>query len=294
MGRSLRVRLEVLMLLLLMFVVIAACDNARPAAKVTSGETQEPKSTETLILATSTAISDSGLLGALLTEFTKKTGIQVKPLAVGSGEAMKMAERGDADLLLVHSPRAEQELLDKGIALSRTPFMRNYFLVAGPPLDPARIAEAREVSEVFKKIADSRAVFVSRSDNSGTHEKERELWKAAGVDPRGAEWYIEAGTGMAETLRIANEKNGYVLTDNATYAVQKDKLQLKVLYKGGKELDNIHALLRLNHAKFPKMKTSAANKLADYILSDEARKIIGDFGKDRYGESLFTPIAEMR
>ncbi|MDQ7779486.1 MAG: substrate-binding domain-containing protein [Planctomycetota bacterium] len=280
-------RFALLALLVSTLVVVAACDNAQPPAKVTPGETPVPKTAETIILATTTSVNDTGLLDVLLAEFTKKTGIQVKPIAVGSGEAMKMGERGDADLLLVHSPRAEQELIDKGFGLNRTPFMRNYFLVAGPADDPAKIAEATEAREAFKKIVDAKAMFVSRSDNSGTHKKELELWKAAGLEPKGAEWYIEAGTGMAETLRIANEKDGYVLADSATYASQKDKLQLAVLYKGAKALDNIYSVLRLNPAKFPKMKTAASSKLADYILSDEGRMIIADFGKDKYGEPLF-------
>ncbi len=275
-----------LALLVCLSVVLAACDNAQPPAKATPNEAN---GTETIILATTTSVNDTGLLDALLPAFTKKTGIKVKPISVGSGEAMRMGKRGDADLLLVHSPKAEQELIDKGFGLNRTPFMRNSFLVlvAGPADDPAKIAAAKEAKEAFKKIADAKAPFVSRSDNSGTHMKELELWKAAGVEPRDAEWYIESGTGMAETLRIANEKDCYVLTDSATFTSQKDGLQLVALYKGDKVLDNIYSVLRLNPAKCPNMKTDAANQLAEFILSGEARQIIADFGKDKYGEPLF-------
>lgn len=245
-----------------------------------------------VILATTTSTYDSGLLDFLLPVFEKKTGYKVKPIAVGTGQALKMGEQGNADVLLVHAPAAEKPLVEKGIVINYRLVMHNDFILVGPPGDPAGIKQAKTAVEAMQRIAARRAIFVSRGDDSGTHKKEKELWQKAGVKP-GGDWYVEAGAGMGQTLTIASEREGYTLTDRGTYLALKKNLRLDVVLEGDPLLLNIYHVMQVNPEKFPNLDINAvgAKAFVEFLVSPEGQKLIGEFGKDKYGEPLFFPDA---
>ncbi len=244
---------------------------------------------KTIILATTTSTKDTGLLDVLIPAFEKRTGIGVKTIAVGTGEAIKMGERGEADVLLVHSKKAEEKFMAGGYGETRRAVMHNDFVIVGPPADPAGIKGYTSATAAFKKIAASGAIFVSRGDDSGTNKKELDIWDQVGVKPGGAR-YIKTGSGMAATLRVAGEKRGYTLTDRGTWLVQKPNLQLVLLVEKDKPLLNPYSVITLNPKKFPnsKIKFDAGKAFADWMVSEEAQKIINEFGRDKYPEPLFT------
>jgi len=245
----------------------------------------------TIILGTTTSVSDSGLLDFLLPQFTSKFNIQVKPVAVGSGEAMAMGQRGDADVLIVHSPDAEKKFMDEGYGVVRRNIAYNYYVLVGPASDPA-LVKGLTITEAFKSIAENPdAIFVSRGDNSGTHTKELSIWKKAGVDDPTAQsmQYLSTGQGMAETLRVTSEKQGYTLTDIATWLATKSSLNLEVMVSESPELLNTYSVIVINPEKFPNTHYEEAMKLADWLVTPEVQKMIADFGKDKYGQDLFFP-----
>ncbi|MCL6638499.1 MAG: substrate-binding domain-containing protein [Firmicutes bacterium] len=242
-----------------------------------------------VILATTTSTQDSGLLDKLVPMFEQKTGYKVKTIAVGTGAALEMGKKGEADVLLVHSPKSEKELVDSGVGINYRLVMHNDFIIVGPPADPAGIKGGKTV-DAFKKIAEKRAVFVSRGDESGTHKKEKEIWTAAGLKPEG-NWYLSSGAGMGQTLTIASDKEGYTLTDRATYLAQKKNLKLDVLLQGDASLLNIYHVLQVNPEKFNKVNKDGAKAFVDFMVSPDTQKIIGEFGRDQYGEPLFFPDA---
>ncbi|HOV80361.1 MAG TPA: extracellular solute-binding protein [Bacillota bacterium] len=242
-----------------------------------------------VILATTTSTQDSGLLDVLIPKFEQKTGYKVKPIAVGSGAAMEMGKKGEADVLLVHSPKDEKALVDSGVGINYQLIMHNDFIIVGPADDPAGI-KGSNAADSFKKIAEKKAVFVSRGDNSGTHSKEKSIWTTAGVKPEGS-WYQQSGAGMGQTLNIANDKQGYTLTDRATYLAQKKNIKLVVLSEGDKELLNIYHVMQVNPEKFSKVNKDGAKAFVDFMIDPETQKVIGEFGKDKYGEPLFFPDA---
>ena len=244
-----------------------------------------------LILATTTSTQDSGLLDQLLPLFEKQSGYFVKTIAVGSGQAMAMGEKGEADVLLVHSPDAEKKFMEKGAGSSRRLVMHNDFVLIGPAGDPAGIRTAKTSAEAFKKISQSGALFLSRGDNSGTHAKEKGLWKAAAIAPDGQKWYQQTGLGMGQTLHIAAEKKGYTLTDRATYLALKKGLGLAILVEGDARLLNIYHVIEVNPAKWPRVNAPAAKAFADFIVSKAAQDRIGTFGVDKFGAPLFFPDA---
>ena len=244
-----------------------------------------------LILATTTSTQDSGLLDQLLPLFEKKSGYFVKTIAVGSGQAMAMGEKGEADVLLVHSPDAEKKFMEKGAGSSRRLVMHNDFVLIGPAGDPAGIRTAKTSAEAFKKISQSGALFLSRGDNSGTHAKEKEIWKAAAIAPDGQKWYQQTGLGMGQTLHIAAEKKGYTLTDRATYLALKKGLGLAILVEGDARLLNIYHVIEVNPAKWPRVNAPAAKAFADFMVSKAAQDRIGTFGVDKFGAPLFFPDA---
>lgn len=244
-----------------------------------------------VILATTTSTQDSGLLDVLIPIFEKETGYMVKTIAVGSGQAMKMGERGEADVLLVHSPAAEKEFMAKGFGISRRLVMHNDFILVGPPGDPAKIREAKTTEEAFKKIAAAGALFISRGDNSGTNAKELAIWKAVGVNPVGQKWYQPTGLGMGQTLNVAAEKNGYTVTDRATYLAFKKTLGLAILKEGDPILLNIYHVIELNPAKSPKINIAGGKAFADFMVSKKTQAVIGKFGIAKYGAPLFVPDA---
>jgi tungstate transport system substrate-binding protein len=255
--------------------------------RITSVQAQ-PK---TIILATTTSTQDSGLLDVLLPIFEKKTGYFVKTIAVGSGQAMTMGQKGEADVLLVHSPAAEKKFVVEGYGINRRLIMHNDFIIIGPPEDPAKIRGLKSSSEAFKKIASPKALFLSRSDKSGTHVKEMDIWKAAGIKPEGEKWYQQTGLGMGQTLNVAAEKKGYTLADRGTYLALKKSLGLDILVEGDAILLNIYHVIEVNPAKWPKVNAAGAKAFADFMVSKETQDIIRTFGVEKFGSPLFFPDA---
>ncbi len=264
---------------------LAACASATPVA------TQAPKpDNPNLILATTTSTQDSGLLDVLIPAFEQKTGYTVQTVAVGSGEAMKMGQECNADVLLVHSPAAEKTFMESNYGSDRRLVMHNDFIIVGPASDPAGIKGSATAVDAFTKIANAQAPFISRGDNSGTNAKELAIWKLANITPEGS-WYTESGQGMGATLQIASEQAEYTLIDRATYLANKDKLQLENLVEGDASLLNIYHVIEVNPANCPKVNNTGAVAFADYVVSPEAQTLIGNFGTDKYGQALFTPDA---
>ena len=244
-----------------------------------------------LILATTTSTQDSGLLDVLIPAFEKKTGLFVKTIAVGSGQAMAMGEKGEADVLLVHSPAAEEKFMKEGFGTSRALVMHNDFIIVGTPSDPAGIKGTKPSSSAFKKIAGKGALFLSRGDKSGTHSKELGLWKSAGVACEGKPWYQQTGLGMGQTLSVAAEKKGYTLADRGTYLAMKKSLGLDVLVEGDKELLNVYHVIVVNPAKWPKVNAEGAKAFAGFMVAADTQKTVGTFGVEKFGAPLFFPDA---
>jgi tungstate transport system substrate-binding protein len=244
-----------------------------------------------IIFATTTSTQDTGLLDVLVPLFEKKTGYRVKTIAVGSGQAMAMGERGEADVLLVHSPDAEEKFMKQGFGLNRRIVMHNDFVVIGPVEDPAGIKGLASAAEAFKKIASAKSLFMSRGDNSGTHVKELKLWKLAGVKPEKEKWYQQTGLGMGQTLAVANEKRGYALCDRATFMALKKNIDLAVLVEGDASLLNIYHVIEINVKKFPKINAAGGRAFADFWVAPETQKMIKEFGLDKFGAQLFFPDA---
>jgi tungstate transport system substrate-binding protein len=246
---------------------------------------------KTVILSTTTSTQDSGLLDVLVPIFEKQTGYFVKTIAVGSGQAMAMGEKGEADVLLVHSPAAEKKFVAEGYGINRRIIMHNDFVVVGPPEDPAKVKGMKSASEAFKRIAAGNALFLSRADKSGTHVKEMDIWKAAGIKSEGEKWYQQTGLGMGQTLSVANEKKGYTLADRGTYLAVKKNLQMDILVEGDGILLNVYHVIEVNPAKWPKVNTAGGKAFADFMVAKETQEIIRTFGVDKYGSPLFFPDA---
>jgi tungstate transport system substrate-binding protein len=246
---------------------------------------------KTIILATTTSTQDSGLLDVLLPIFEKKTGYFVKTIAVGSGQAMAMGQKGEADVLLVHSPEAEKKFIAEGYGINRRLIMHNDYIIVGFLGDPAKIKGVRPASVAFRKIASEKVLFMSRGDNSGTHSKEREIWKASGINPEGEKWYQQTGLGMGQTLNVAAEKKGYTLADRGTYLALKKNLNLDILVEGDAILLNIYHVIEVNPAKWAKVNAAGGKAFADFMVSKETQDIIKTFGIDKFGSPLFFPDA---
>ena len=244
-----------------------------------------------IILATTTSTQDSGLLDVLLPVFEKETGYFVKTIAVGSGQAMAMGQKGEADVLLVHSPDAEKKFVAEGYGINRRLVMHNDFIIVGPGTDSAKIKGVKSSVEAIKLIANANALFASRGDNSGTHAKEKTLWKKAGINPTGQKWYQETGLGMGQTLNVAAEKKGYTLADRGTYLALKKNLGLDILVEGDEALLNIYHVIEVNSAKWPKANAEGAKAFADFMVSKKTQDIIKTFGVDKFGSALFFPDA---
>lgn len=243
-----------------------------------------------LILATTTSTQDSGLLDILIPSFEKKTGYKVKTVAVGTGAALAMGEKGEADVLLVHAPSSEKKLVDNQTAVNYNLVMHNDFIFVGPSTDPAKVKEKKTSAEALKAIAESQSIFVSRGDDSGTDKMEKTLWTTAKFEPSG-NWYQETGSGMGQTLTITSDKQGYTLTDRATYLSMQKNLKLDILLEGESALLNIYHVMQVNPDKFPKVNQEGAKAFVSFMIDPETQKIIGDFGKDKFGQSLFFPDA---
>lgn len=244
-----------------------------------------------LILATTTSTQDSGLLDVLIPMFEKKTGYLVKTIAVGSGQAMAMGKKGEADVLLVHSPAAEKKFVVEGNGINRRIVMHNDFVIVGPPADPAKIKGMKKAAAAFQKIASTRALFLSRSDKSGTHSKEMAIWKSAALKPEGQKWYQQTGLGMGRTLNVASEKDGYTLTDRGTYLALKKNLHLAILVEGDAILLNVYHVIQVNPEKWPKVNAAGAKAFSDFMVSPGTQAVIKTFGIEKFGSPLFFPDA---
>lgn len=246
----------------------------------------------TLILATTTSPQDSGLLDVLVPIFERETGYQVQTIAVGTGAALKMGEQGNADVLLVHAPQAEAALAQAGVVKDRFLVMHNDYVIVGRQSDPAGIA-GQTVPEAFRKIAETQSIFVTRGDDSGTHQAELTLWKQAGFTPAAflPDFYLSSGQGMAATLTVASEKGAYTFTDRATYLSLQDALDLMILVEGQADLLNVYHVLTVNPARWPKVNYAGALAFAQFMVRQDVQKIIGEFGVAKFGMPLFFPDA---
>jgi tungstate transport system substrate-binding protein len=244
-----------------------------------------------VILATTTSTQDSGLLDVLVPLFEEQTGYHLKPIAVGSGAALKMGEEGEADVLLVHSPAAEEEFMDAGYGVNRRLVFFNDFVIVGPEDDPAGIAGSTSGVDAMTKIAEAEAPFISRGDDSGTHRLELGLWEKAGIEPSG-DWYVESGTGMGDTLNIANERDAYTVTDRGTYLAQSDHLSLPILVEGDPALLNIYHVIGVDPENHERINTAGADAFINFLLDPAVQTVIGEFGVEEFGQPLFTPCAD--
>jgi tungstate transport system substrate-binding protein len=245
-----------------------------------------------VLVATTTSVRDSGLLDELLPVFSKRTGIHVRVIAVGSGAALRMGSEGNADLLITHAPDAEAKLVASGAALSRRPFMENHFVIAGPPDDPAGIARAPSAVDAFRRLVEAQAPYVSRGDDSGTHRREVALLEAAGVPTAGGwEGFIRTGAGMGLTLQVAGERRAYVLSDIGTFLAFQKRIALTILSRPEPALQNVYAVLRVNPERFAgRIQARPASVLEAFLLGRKAQELIARFGRKRFGQPLFRPL----
>jgi tungstate transport system substrate-binding protein len=243
-----------------------------------------------IIFATTTSVQDTGLLDVIVPIFEKQSGYHVKAVAVGTGQALALAAKGEADVVLAHAPETEKKYVADSALVRRRLVMHNMFLLAGPPADPAKVKGTPKAIDALRKIAVAKAPFVSRGDDSGTHKLEKKLWEQAGIKPAG-EWYLEAGQGMGRTLSIAGEKHAYVISDRATYLAFQKTTGLAVLVEGDPVFLNIYHVMEVNSEKFPKVNTKGGTAFADFLLSAAVQEMLKTFGVDKFGEPLFHPDA---
>ena len=257
-----------------------------------SSHSAESKS-RSVILSTTTSTQDSGLLDVLVPLFEKQSGYSMKTISVGTGQSLELASKGDADVALVHAPSLEKKYVADSKLRNRRLVMYNDFVVIGPKEDPAQIAKLKSAGAALKAIERAKAPFVSRGDNSGTHNLEKSLWKAAGIQPSGS-WYIESGQGMGATLGIAQERNAYTVADRGTYLALQRRVTLPILLQGERLLMNIYSVMEVNSANSPRVNAAGGKAFADFMVSPQVQNLIRSFGVDRFGQALFVPIAHMR
>ena len=294
----------------LLLVVAAACgddngnSNSAPSPSTTDeASADEPattaippapevtKASGELILATTTSTQDSGLLDVLVPMFEDETGYDVQTVAVGSGQAIDQASRGDADVVLVHSPAAEQNMVANGDGIERALVMHNDFILVGPENDPATLKNQETLGDALRAISAAGAPFISRGDNSGTHALELKLWQAAAIDPAGQGWYDESGQGMGATLQIANQRQAYTISDRGTFLAQQDNIDLVPVYEGDPGLLNVYHVIVVNPDKHPNVNVAAARAFAAFITRADVQAVIEQFGVEEFGEPLFFPDA---
>lgn len=260
-------------------------ETPKPEAKIDLSKLEK-----NIVLATTTSTQDTGLLDTLVPAFSKKYGVNVKVVAVGTGQAIEMGKRGDADVLLVHSRKSEDAFVAEGFGVNRRDVMYNFYVLVGPKDDPAKVSEAKDAVSAMSAVANNNSTFVSRGDESGTHKKEKDLWKAANITPQGNKWYMEVGQGMGATLTMANEQGAYTLVDSGTWYKFQDKLNMKIVFQGDKALFNPYGVIAVNPAKYPNICYNSAMAFVEFITSEEGQKIIKDYKKDGY--QLFVPDAK--
>jgi tungstate transport system substrate-binding protein len=296
-----------LTLMLALALMVSACASPAPTeapapepvateAPATEAPTEAPTeaaapANPNIILATTTSTQDSGLLDVLVPLFEEQSGYTVQTIAVGSGEAMKMGEEGNADVLLVHAPASEVTFMEAGHGIDRFLVMHNDFVIVGPAADPAGIKGMATATEAFTAIFNAGAEFITRGDDSGTHKKELALWKAAALDPAGQAWYVETGQGMGASMIVASEKGAYILTDRATYLANKDNYQLEILVEGEPGLLNIYHVITVNPDKSDQINSEGGLAFANFMVDAATQAVIGEFGVDTYGAPLFFPDA---
>jgi tungstate transport system substrate-binding protein len=313
-GEMSKKALIILTLLLLLVAPLAACASQEDAT-ATPAPTQapqeptalpeptqapaEPTATlmeasgkQTLILATTTSTENSGLLTYLLPDFEQTYDVEVDVIAVGTGQALQLGEDGNADVLMVHARAREDAFMAAGHGVRREDLMYNDFVIVGPPDDPAGIRGMNSASDAFAEIAGAEAPFVSRGDDSGTHTKEKEIWSAAGIEPAG-DWYISAGQGMGAVLTMADEQQGYTLSDRATYLARTlEGTDLQIMVEGDPVLFNPYGVIAINPDKGEHIKIDLANTFIDWLISVPTQEKIGQFGVEEFGSPLFTPDSE--
>lgn len=271
-----------------------APDESKTAEE--SKATDEQKNAEdngSIILATTTSTENSGLLDYILPKFKEETGIEAKVIAVGTGKALEMGREGEADVLLVHAKSSEEEFVKEGHGTERFDVMYNDFVIIGPKDDPAKLADKTKnnVIEAFKILSEGQSKFVSRGDDSGTHKKEKSFWQEAGIEPKG-DWYVSAGKGMGDVIQMTNEMLGYTLSDRATYLSMKDNVDLEIVVEGDSKMFNQYGVIPVNPDKNDEINSEGAKTFVDWILSEKTQKLIGEFGKEKFGQPLFTPNAK--
>jgi tungstate transport system substrate-binding protein len=277
------------LIIIALSLILTACGSDSPALVAVSSSSPHPN----LILATTTSTQDSGLLDVLIPLFEAESGYTVQTVAVGSGQAMKMGEEGNADVLLVHAPASEVTFMENGFGGDRALVMHNDFIIVGPASDPGRI-KSMAVVDALKAIVTGNSIFVSRGDDSGTHKAELHLWKKAAFDPKASTpaWYLETGQGMGASLMVASEKGAYILTDRATYLANKDNLQLDILVEGDNALLNVYHVITINPDKWPRVNYDGATAFSKFMIAAATQEIIGEFGVGKYGQPLFYPDAD--
>ncbi len=276
-------KLFIVTFLAVLTALLAACQPIQPAA--TSGEPTR------LILATTTSTQDSGLLDVILPDFEEQAGVDVDVIAVGTGQALKLGEDGNADVLLVHARAREDEFMAANHGVRREDVMYNDFVILGPADDPAGVGGATSAAEAFAAIAAAQAPFISRGDDSGTHTKEKALWAKAGVEPAG-DWYVSAGQGMGAVLTMADEQQAYTLSDRATYLARTlEGTDLVILGEGDPALFNPYGVIAVNPDKNPNIQAELADQFIDWIISAPTQEMIGQFGMEEFGQPLFFPDA---
>lgn len=244
-----------------------------------------------LLLVTTTSVRDSGLLAALAPAFQEQTGIRLQVVAVGSGAALRMGRDGDADVLLTHAPDGEEALVASGAAVSRKSVMENYFVIAGPPEDPAGVRDASSPADAIRRIADASARFISRGDDSGTHRREVALLEEAGLGTDGG-WsgFARSGAGMGQTLEIAGERRAYLLSDIGTFLAFREQIELESLSQPAPSLRNVYSVLRVDPDRIDPARAARAEQFEAFMLDSRTQQVIAEFGRERFGRSLFRPL----
>ncbi len=293
MNFNLKIRTKIIVFSTVLLILASLAMGAAGCAKPSGAAPLEPK--QRVRVATTTSLYDTGLWGYLEPMFEEQYGVELDVMYAGTGKALEYGQRGDVDIITVHSKAREEAFVAEGYGMERVPFAYNYFLIVGPSGDPAGI-KGMLPEEACKKLMDSgSSSFVSRGDDSGTHSKEKSIWQKAGYEYEAVQqagtWYIEAGTGMGPTLMMASEKQGYTLTDMGTYLAYKGKLELVPIVDKGDILLNVYSAIAVNPESAPKTKIDMANNLIGFLISAEIQELIGEYGVDEYGMQLFIPCA---
>lgn len=290
-SKKLIISLIVAIAMIGLAVSLSGCtgDNtATPTPTAVASATPAP-APQKLMIATTTSMDDTKLLPYLIEDFEKENNVDVDYTAVGSGQALKLGESGDVDLLIVHSPKDEQKFIEAGHGWNRTQFAHNFFIVVGPASDPAGVKGMDNATKAFEKIARTESNFISRGDLSGTHKKELEIWNASSVarPTNKSSWYIETGVGQAQSLRMADEKQAYMLSDMSTYLNNQKNLSLIVMVEGDPSLINKYNLIAINKTEHPHVNYDMAKKFIDYMTSQETQQKISVYGQEKFGRPLF-------